>query len=105
MGNEKGLHRGLSPKWFARYEAVMVIVGVVGPFATVPQLYKLYFTHPEHAVGQSLTTWSLYALLSFLWFFYGLVSQKPAIYLGNGIATILNFLMTFGILLHAGLTL
>ncbi|WP_298855233.1 SemiSWEET transporter [uncultured Ruegeria sp.] len=88
----------------ARFEGFMVFIGVVGPFATLPQLVKLYFTHSQHATGQSLLSWSLYAGLSMLWFFYGLVVGKLPIYVGNGISMILNLLMVIGILIHAGLT-
>ncbi len=95
---------GAARNWVARYESAMIFVGVVGPFATMPQIYKLYFSHPQHASGQSLTTWSLYALLSALWFVYGLVERKPAIWLGNGISMILNLVMAVGILIHAGMT-
>ncbi|WP_171102421.1 MULTISPECIES: SemiSWEET transporter [unclassified Ruegeria] len=90
--------------WLARFESFMIFVGVAGPFATVPQLIKLYFTHSQHAEGQSLISWSLYALLSLLWFVYGLVVGKLPIYLGNGISMVLNLLMVFGIMLHAGYT-
>jgi uncharacterized protein with PQ loop repeat len=82
----------------------MVVIGVVGPFATLPQLYKLFFSHPQHAVGQSLTTWTLYAVLSALWAVYGLVEGKAPIYLGNGISLVLNTLMVVGIVMHAGWT-
>ncbi|MEM7075335.1 MAG: SemiSWEET transporter [Pseudomonadota bacterium] len=91
-------------RWMERFEGFMVFVGVVGPFATLPQLIKLYFTHSEHATGQSLLTWSLYAALSFLWFAYGLAVKKLPIYVGNGISTVLDMLMVVGILIHAGLT-
>ncbi len=92
------------PNWVTRYESAMIVVGVVGPFATLPQIFKLYVSHSQHAPGQSLTTWALYALLSVLWFIYGILEKKSAIWLGNGISGILNFLMVVGILLQAGLT-
>ena len=90
--------------WMQRFEGFMVFIGVVGPFATLPQLIKLYFTHSQHATGQSLLSWSLYAALSFLWFAYGLVVGKLPIYVGNGISMVLNLLMVIGILIHAGMT-
>jgi MtN3 and saliva related transmembrane protein len=92
------------PKWMVHYEYAMLGVAIVGPFATLPQIYKLFFSHPEHASGQSLTTWSLYAALSALWFVYGIVEKKSAIWLGNGLSLILNSVMAVGILIHAGLT-
>jgi uncharacterized protein with PQ loop repeat len=86
------------------FEGFMVFIGVVGPFATLQQLAKLYLTHPQHASGQSLVTWSLYAALSLLWFAYGLMVKKLPIYVGNGISMVLNLLMVIGILIHAGVT-
>ena len=91
-------------QWLKRFEGFMVLVGVVGPFATIPQLVKLFLTHSEHASGQSLITWSLYAGLSFLWFVYGLVVGKLPIYVGNGLSMVLNILMVVGILIHSGVT-
>ncbi len=86
------------------FEGFMVFVGILGPFATLPQLVKLFLTHSQHASGQSLLTWSLYAALSLLWFIYGLIVKKLPIYVGNGISMVLNLLMVLGILIHAGVT-
>ncbi|KIC39987.1 membrane protein [Ruegeria sp. ANG-R] len=90
--------------WMQRFESFMVFIGIVGPFATLPQLIKLYFTHSDHASGQSLVSWSLFATLSFLWFTYGLVVGKLPIYVGNGLSMVMNLLMVVGILIHAGMT-
>ena len=61
----------------------MVITGIVQPLATLPSISKVYFTHSHHASGQSLTTWSIFALASLLWVTCGLLNRKPAIYVGN----------------------
>lgn len=61
-------------------------------------------SHTEHAVGQSLVSWTLYAVLSLLWAVYGVLERKPPIYLGNGIALVLNSAMSVGIISHAGMT-
>ena len=82
----------------------MVITGMVTPFATIPSISKLYFTHSQHASGQSLTTWSIFAAASLLWLVYGLLNRKPAIYVGNVIALVMNLLMVNGILMNAGWT-
>jgi MtN3 and saliva related transmembrane protein len=86
------------------FEPLMVITGIVTPLATIPSISKLYFTHSQHASGQSLTTWSIFALASLLWLVYGLLNRKPAIYVGNIIALAMNLLMVNGILMHAGWT-
>ena len=91
-------------RWLKVFEPLMVITGIVTPLATLPSISKLYFTHTQHASGQSLTTWSIFALASLLWVIYGLLNRKPAIYAGNIIGLMMNLLMVNGILMHAGWT-
>ena len=86
------------------FEPLMVITGIVQPLATLPSISKLYFTHSQHASGQSLTTWTIFAAASLLWVIYGLLNRKPAIYVGNIIGLLMNLLMVNGILLNAGWT-
>ena len=82
----------------------MVVTGIVSPLATLPQISKLYFTHSQHASGQSLVTWSIFSVAALLWVVYGLLNRKAAIYVGNIIGLVMNLLMVNGILLHAGWT-
>jgi len=82
----------------------MVAIGIIGPLAALPQLIKVWFTHSHHAPGQSMLTWTLYAVLAVIWLAYGVYVNRPAIYVGNGLALVLNLLMIAGILVHAGLT-
>jgi MtN3 and saliva related transmembrane protein len=91
-------------RWLEVFEPLMVITGIVQPLATTPSIFKLYFTHSQHASGQSLTTWSIFALASLLWVAYGLLNRKAAIYAGNIIGLVMNLLMVNGILMHAGWT-
>ena len=78
-------------QWLRIFEPLMVITGIVQPLATIPSISKLYFTHSRHASGQSLTTWSIFAIASLLWVTYGLLNRKPAIYVGNIIGLVMNF--------------
>ena len=91
-------------RWLRVFEPLMVATGIVQPLATLPSISKLYFTHSQHASGQSLTTWSIFAIASLLWVIYGLLNRKPAIYVGNIIGLVMNLLMVNGILMHAGWT-
>jgi MtN3 and saliva related transmembrane protein len=86
------------------FEPLMVVTGIVTPFATTPSILKLYVTHTEHASGQSLITWSIFACASLLWVVYGLLNRKRAIYVGNAISLVMNSLMVNGILIHVGWT-
>jgi MtN3 and saliva related transmembrane protein len=91
-------------EWLRAFEPLMVVTGIVQPLATLPQISKLYFTHSHHASGQSLTTWSIFAVATLLWVVYGLLNRKPAIYVGNIIGLVMNLLMVNGILMNAGWT-
>jgi uncharacterized protein with PQ loop repeat len=91
-------------RWLRVFEPLMVITGIVQPLATIPSISKLYLTHTQHASGQSLATWSIFALATLLWLVYGLLNRKPAIYVGNTIGLVMNLLMVNGILLRAGWT-
>jgi len=86
------------------FEPAMVVLGVVGPMAALPQVIKLWFTHSHHAHGQSLLTWGMYAVLSIVWLAYGLYVNRPPLYLGQAVQLTLNMLMVIGIVIHAGLT-
>jgi MtN3 and saliva related transmembrane protein len=86
------------------FEPLMVVTGIITPFAAIPSILKLYFTHTQHASGQSLITWSIYACASMLWTLYGLLNRKPAVYVGNFISLLMNLLMVNGILIYSGWT-
>ena len=91
-------------RWLRVFEPLMVVTGIVQPLATLPQISKLYFTHSQHAAGQSMATWSIFATASLLWVIYGVLNRKPAIYAGNIIGLLMDLLMVNGILMHAGWT-
>ena len=91
-------------RWLRAFEPLMIITGIMQPLATLPSISKLYFTHSQHASGQSLVTWSIFALASLLWVMYGVLNRKAAIYVGNIIGLVMNLLMVNGILMHAGWT-
>ncbi|MBV7300457.1 SemiSWEET transporter [Enterovibrio paralichthyis] len=85
-------------------EPLMLVMGLVSPLATLPQLYKLYFSHSEHAAGLSLVTWTLYAVIASLWSIYGLYHKNPTIWVGNSVGFAMYLAMVVGIYLKVGLT-
>ncbi|AUI86183.1 hypothetical protein BS333_07155 [Vibrio azureus] len=88
-----------------KLEPIMLFMGLVSPIATLPQLYKLYITHSHHAHGLSLTTWSMYALISLLWFIYGLYHRNPTIWVGNLLGFLAYLAMVVGIIIKAGIAI
>jgi MtN3 and saliva related transmembrane protein len=77
-------------RWLKVFEPLMVITGIVQPLATIPSITKLHFTHAQHASGQSLTTWSIFAMATLLWVVFALLNRKPAIYAGNIIGLVMS---------------
>ena len=90
--------------WLRYFEILMLMMGIIGPLATAPQLIKLFYTHSHHAQGLSLSSWIAYSLLALLWFIYGLVHKNVPIWVGNSIGLVMDLLMVIGILIHAGIT-
>jgi len=56
----------MNRRWRARFDEFIVLVGLVSPIATIPQVIKVFATHTEHASGQSLITWAVYTALAVL---------------------------------------
>lgn len=83
-------------------EPIMLFMGLISPLATMPQLYKLFFSHSQHASGLSLTTWVLYSFIALLWTLYGKYHNNPTIWVGNGLSFIMDLTMVFGIYHLAG---
>lgn len=76
----------------------MTIVGIVQPFALIPQIVGIYV---DHAVqGVSLPTWALFTLFNALWAIYGLVHRDGPIMVAYILITLLDAIITVGILIY-----
>ena len=88
----------------SKFDRIMVLVGLVSPIATIPQVIKVFATHRQHAAGQSLITWGIYTAISILWVIYGLRRRETPLIIGNALGVIMYGLVAVGILIQAGLT-
>ena len=88
-----------NPKWRERVENIMLVMGLLGPLAGVPQLIKVYFTHDHLAHRVSLTTWGMYAFIASCWSVYGFLLGRKPIFLSNGLTALIDFLVVFKLLL------
>lgn len=73
-------------------------VAIGAPLALVPQVLQLYSTHS--AAGLSCLTWSLLALLNFLWVLYGLAHRERPIIVTNLAFMLLDVAVVAGIFLY-----
>ncbi|BDD08756.1 hypothetical protein FUAX_11880 [Fulvitalea axinellae] len=80
-------------------ENIMMAMGIIGPFAALPQLYKVYMTHGHMAEGVSMVTWLLYAVTATCWSIYGLVFGRRAVFISNGLTAVIDTLVVFKLFL------
>lgn len=74
------------------------IVGVIGPFTVLPQIYSIFST--KSATGVSLTTWSLIFIVTFPWILYGVAHKEKNIIVSFILWEVANLSVVVGVLLY-----
>jgi uncharacterized protein with PQ loop repeat len=80
-------------------DKVTFVVGVIGPFVVVPQIYSIFTTHS--AAGVSLFTWMLMFVVTFPWVLYGLAHKEKSIIISFILWEVMNATVVAGILLYS----
>lgn len=98
-----GAERGLEP-FPARsiglraLDNLMYGVGVLAPFALLPQIFQIYST--KSSSGVSLVTWALLTLSSTLWTIYAAVHKDKHLFLASGLMIMFHLTIVVGLLLY-----
>jgi MtN3 and saliva related transmembrane protein len=79
-------------------ERLMIFVAVVGPFANLPQLLKIWIKKKTN--GVSMVSWILFSILSLVWLIYGIVKKDKYIIITFGISLILQLLIVIGTVIY-----
>lgn len=79
-------------------ERLMIFVAVVGPFANLPQLLKIWIKKKTN--GVSIVSWILFSILSLVWLIYGIVKKDKYIIISLGITLILQLLIVIGTVIY-----
>jgi len=74
------------------------VVGVIGPFTVLPQIYTIFHTHS--AVGVSLATWLLIFIVTFPWILYGTAHKDKSIMVSFTLWEVVNLTVVIGVLLY-----
>ncbi len=74
------------------------VVGVVGPFTVLPQVYAIFST--QSAAGVSLLTWSLIFLMTLPWIAYGAAHGNKLIVTCFTLWGSFDLLVVVGVLLY-----
>lgn len=79
-------------------DRTVLLVGIVGPLTTIPQIIKLFTLHS--AEGVSTLTWALPMLLDIPWIIYGIVHREPPIIVTYTLWFVMNGIVVTGALLY-----
>jgi uncharacterized protein with PQ loop repeat len=94
--------QGLKKKRKSRYitflDKLTFIVGVIGPFTVLPQIYTIFTTHS--AAGVSLATWALIFIVTFPWILYGLAHKDRSIIVSFILWEVVNLTVVIGVLVY-----
>ena len=95
--------QGLEPfpatgAWRRFLDYLMYGVGIIAPIALIPQILQIYTTHS--AVGVSLLTWLLLALINSLWALYGVAHKDKHIIFANTFIMLFDLVIVVGILMY-----
>lgn len=74
------------------------VVGVIGPFTVLPQIYTIYST--KSAAGVSSTTWALIFVVTFPWVLYGLAHKEKNIIVSFILWEVMNAAVFIGALIY-----
>ena len=87
-------------KWKRLMDRLILVVGILGPVMTIPQLMKIYIE--RNAAGISVITYSSYFILDFFWLAYGIIHKEKPIILTFAAWILLNILIIAGTLMYGG---
>jgi uncharacterized protein with PQ loop repeat len=85
-------------KYIVFLDKLTFVVGVIGPFTVLPQIYSIFTTHS--AVGVSLTTWALIFVVTFPWILYGIAHKEKNIIASFILWEVVNLTVVIGVLMY-----
>jgi uncharacterized protein with PQ loop repeat len=80
-------------------DRVVMVTGVIGPLASIPQAIQIYTT--QDAEGVSLITWSLFILTNGALLVYGLIHRLPPIIVSNICWEVIQVIIVIGIFMYS----
>lgn len=80
------------------FEQIVLIVSVIYPLTTLPQIFKVYTTHSAHDL--SLLSWTLYGFLELLLLAYAVKYKLIPFIVQNSLWVIVDFTLVLSILIY-----
>lgn len=95
---KQGLNKQQKSPYIAFLDKLTFIVGVIGPFTVLPQIYTIFTT--KSVAGVSLTTWALIFIVTFPWILYGIAHKEKSIIVSFTLWELVNLAVVIGVLLY-----
>ncbi|PIN74841.1 hypothetical protein COV17_04615 [Candidatus Woesearchaeota archaeon CG10_big_fil_rev_8_21_14_0_10_36_11] len=81
-------------KWIRFFDLVLLIVAIIAPIMSLPQLFKIYYY--QSAAGISVLSFTLYTILNIPWIVYGFVHKDKPIIISSFLWFLSNALIVIG---------
>jgi len=95
---QQGLKKQQKSSYIVFLDKLTFIVGIIGPFTVLPQIYSIFSTHS--AAGVSLMTWVLIFVVTFPWILYGIAHKEKSIIVSFILWEVVNLMVVVGVLLY-----
>ncbi|GIW05786.1 MAG: hypothetical protein KatS3mg060_0591 [Dehalococcoidia bacterium] len=92
------LFRDQSSRWQSFVDRGAVVVGIVAPLSTVPQIVQIYSS--RSAEDLNLGTWGLFVAFGLFWLLYGAVHRSLPLILTNALWLICYGAVIFGAVVY-----
>ncbi len=91
-------HKKRKTPYLVFLDKLTFVVGIVGPFTVLPQIYSIFTT--KSATGVSLVTWALIFLVTFPWILYGIAHKEKTIIVSFILWEAVNLAVVVGVILY-----
>ncbi|PIR87508.1 MAG: hypothetical protein COU11_00135 [Candidatus Harrisonbacteria bacterium CG10_big_fil_rev_8_21_14_0_10_49_15] len=103
LHKRKAVYQHLEPyphpaKFKAFYDRFIMIIGPLGPFIALPQLYKVWIEHD--VAGISVWTWGGLAVVAAIWVAYGVLHKAKPIIITYCLWIVMNGSVAIGVMLY-----
>ncbi len=86
-------------KWKNLMDKFVYVIAVIGPFITLPQVFKIWVN--QSANGISIFSWTGYSLAAGFWLLYGVIHKEKPIIFANITCLIMNLAVLIGALIYS----
>lgn len=93
-------HRKDKPKKKVSHvlDTIIYPLAFISPVMTIPQLSEIWVN--KNIAGVSLSTWGAYALVSAVWFTYGVSHREKPIIISSALLFVLDTAIVLGVILQ-----